>query len=736
MERRKSFLEDISEEKPESFQEEIFVPARRSPGRFIAAAVAILLVFAIALLFVQLNGVIVPDMSAWQLEDVQAWSSREHDNTVLNGIYNMEIAADHIISQDIEPGEKIGKSKVLTVTYSLGADPEETIALPDIKNMKLSELKAWIADNQMAGITVKYETSGVIPKDEVINYEFIDGSAEVFLRKNRMVIYVSSGNEDLDGTVSMPDFYGKSKADVLQWEKDNQMDVTLHEVFNQDIEYGKIFDQNIKKDTKITRKDSVEISISRGKSIQVPDFTGMSRSEASELAALYGISVFFRLKVSKAEIDTVISQDLAAGMEIDQKQILTLQLAKEEGKVIVPDFTGLTGAEAKSLAGIYGIKVFLRGSDEAGEQGVIISQSIASGKKIDEDQMITLVLKGDKEVVIIPDFEGMSKSEAEVLAKNLNIPLSYYEIETTQASNQTVIGQNIKAKTQVDAGKTILLSVAVNSGIRAGKISEMTLDGAKAWAMQNGITLNIIDCYSRDYSAGRLYDQDCDAGDFIPSGKLLTVYHSLGLVMADNFIGKTKSEIIKWKNEVNQKGAGIRLTFIPDMDTTKAKGIITNQSILEELIDLDQVIWVWVSATDNGVLIKNFEGIAPEDFKLWCDINAVPYVINECYSDAYEEGMLYGQNYLDTYLPKGENLKINLSLGKVFVKDFSGMRKSEVIEWQKEVNKKGANIEIVFTEWYSFDIERGKIMNQTLRDQEVDLNSTITVTVSLGLGDW
>lgn len=730
----KNFLEDISIDKPESFQAENFIPVKKGIRPWITGVGAILIICITILLFMQLSKVTIPDMSDWKMEEVQAWALKEHENTVITGVYTMEITKDSVISQDIKPGNKVGRSSVLTVNYSLGADPQEVIALPDIKNMKSSELKAWINEYQMSGVSLKYEASEVIDKDKVISYELVEGSSEVFLRKNRMIIYISSGNEDLGGTVKMLDFYGESRADIQQWGKDNQVEIIIHEEFHPEIEFGKIFDQNIKKDTKITRKDKVEVSISKGKSIPIPDFFGMSRSEANELAALYGIRVFFKLELSKSKIDTVIGQNIQAGTDIDQNQILTLKVAKEEGKIIVPDFDGLTTIEANSLAGLYGIKVFLRNVDEAGEQGIVDSQSIASGIKINEDQIITLLLKEKDNVIEIPEFVGMSKSEAEVLANNLNLNVSYLEVETTKALNQTVTKQNIKAEEQVGKGETILLTVAVNSGVRPENLWKMTISDAQAWAIKKGITLNVIENYNSEYFVGKLFNQDYSTAEYIPTNKILTVYHSLGWVMVENFIGKTKSDIIKWKEEVNKKGAEIELKFIPDRDTTKAKGMITNQSILEELVDLDQVIEVQVSATDDGVVIKSFEDLSLEELKLWCDTNNIPYIINECYSDTYEEGKLYGQNYIDTYLPKGEYLKINLSLGKLYVKDFTNQTKSALIEWQRDINKKGANIELVFIYWYSSDIEKGKIIEQTIKDQEVDLENQIIVTVSLGTG--
>jgi beta-lactam-binding protein with PASTA domain len=731
MDRQKNFLEDLSKEKPESFQEEVFVPANKKPIRIIATLAAISVVIIVFMLTLRMNDVKVPDMSGWMLEDVQDWISKYHENTILNGIHHKESEQNSIISQSIKAGKKIKRNGTLEVNYSLGADPNEVIEVPVIKNMTLSEIKTWISDNKMSGISIKYEVSEVVPKDNVISYNFVEGSKEEFLRKHRLVIYVSIGEQDISETIILPDFYGKTRAEMMQWAKENQIEINFKEVFNQYVDYGLVFEQSIKEDTKITRKDSVIVSISRGILIKVPDFTKMSRSEASELAGLLGISVFFQHKVSEEEIDTVINQDIVEGSEIDQKQIITIQIAKNESGIIVPDFKGLTLTEANNLAGLYGIKVFLQNLDEAGDHGTVTSQTIAPGNKIDANQIVTLTLNKRKEV-IVPDFIGKSKNEAVVIAKQSNIELIFNEVETTKAPTQTVISQNTKEKKRITAGDSIILTIAVNSGIKAANIWNMSLQETRDWAIQKGITLNVIECYSSDYDTGMLFSQSCDPMEWIPANKVLSVYYSLGLVMVDNFIGKTKSEIIKWRDEVNNKGANLSLSFLADHDTTKEKGIITDQSIREELVALDENIQVWVSATDNGVLVKNFGAMKLEDFKLWCDNNSVPYIVTDCYSDQYEDGILFGQNYSDAYLPKNEYLRIYHSLGKVFVKDFTNQPKSVIVEWQSELIKKQAEIKIVFYEEYSSFVEKGKIIFQSIKDREIELSGTIYVAVSSG----
>ncbi len=731
MERQKNYLEDLSKDKPESFQEEIFVPAPRKLSRYVVPLVGSLMVVIVLLLFSQLSKATVPDMTGWQLEELRSWAEQHHKNTKLNGIYTKEQSANLFVSQDIPAGKRIGKSKVLSVTYSLGANPEEIIPLPEFKKMGLSQIKGWISDNQMSGVTIKYEASEVIPKDAVISYEFIEGSEEEFLRKNRMVIYISSGSEDANETFKMEDFYGKTRAEVLQWASSHGLEVTIQEKFNEDVEYGKVYEQSIKKDTKITRTDEVVITISRGAPIEVPTFEGMSRGEASELAALYGIKLFFRLVESKEEVDKVLHQDRKAGTEVDQKQIVTLEVARKEGKSYVPNFTGLTASEANSLAGLYGIKVFVKNGTEAGENGVVTSQSIAAGEQIDADRVLTLKL-GKNKTISAPNFVGLTKNEALLLAERLGLNLITEEVEATNTPNHTVISQNIQPKTRLEIGASLILKVSINSGIRARNLYPMKQKDAEAWAAKNGVTLNVIEYYNSDYPAGTLYEQDCTPGGWIPVSKVLTVYRSLGLVMAENYIGKTKAELLQWRDEVNSKGADIKLTFTADVDTSKAKGVITDQDVYGELVKLNQTIRVKVSATDQGMMIKDFEGKNLDDFKLWCDTNSIAYIVRDCYSDTVEEGVLFGQNYKGTYLPEGEYLRINHSLGKVYVKDFTNQTKSSLVDWQREVNKKMADIKLVFVEEYSVTVEKGRIIGQLVKDTEINLNGTIVVTVSRG----
>lgn len=732
MEGSKSFLDDLAASKPESFKEEKFIRAKRS-----FKSLAFILVFAIiaaALYFMiqKSNETMVPDMAAWKLEEIQNWVQKNHSNTTLKGVYSLEHPVNTFISQDIEAGQKVKKQAPMVVTYSLGGDPNEAIKLPDLKTLTLDAINEWIQTNQLTGISFRYENSEVIPKDSVISFDIIDGTKDSFLRKNRITVYVSNGTGSTDDTFEMPDFFGKTKGEVLHWADENQVEVTFEEAWNENFDYGVVYHQSIKKETKITRKDAIVLNLSLGLPVKVPDFRGLSRSEASELAALHKISVFFKYQTSDQEPDRVISQDTGIGAEITRDKIITLTVSKKKDQVTVPDFLGMTTQEANNLASLYNVKIFIKNLSDDDKKTRVISQSMAFGSIIKQEDIVTLLVDAEEETAdTLPNFVGLTRNEATVAAQNKSIQLVFNEIKTTTVANNTIIKQSIEAGSPLDTKKTLLLDIAVNSGVIAKDLTSMTKTAAQTWATQNGVTLNIIDQYSDIRPAGALYNQSLMNG-LIPDKGSITIYHSLGQVGVDNFVGKSKLDVLNWQKEVNGKGAKITLTFNSDGGSTSPKGTVTNQSIKAELVKMDENITFWVSSIENsGTKIPGMDDMTESEFKLWCSLNQVPYIINDSYSDVYRTGRVFNQSY-SGYLPKGEYLRVYKSLGRVIVPDFSGQDKSQVTAWQNEVNASYASISITYSQSYSDSVPEGKIMDQSVKNSVINTGSAFNITLSLG----
>ncbi len=731
MEKQKNFLEDLSAEVPESFKEEVFVSVNKNFKPFIYLGA---LAFGLLLLILSLriiSGTVLPDMTGWQLEEIQNWVSEHHSNAIVKGSYSINHAINTFISANQSAGKKIKKETPLTIQYALGGDPNEVIELIDLKSNTVQQIKTWASDNQLTGIHIKYESSTVVPKDTVINYEIVDGTEDTFIRKNRITIYASEGSESTGETIVMPDFSGKTKGDILQWSEEKQVKVVLDEVYNPYINYGYVIKQSIQKETKITKETVIAITLSLGASIKVPDFSELTRAEATDLATLLGLKIFFRHQISAQPIDTIIGQDLSPNTEINQTQIVTLYTAQETDWINVPDFSLLTSNEASNLANLHGIKIFIKNKGGNNDKSTVITQSVAAGKSIQQDTIVMLTTSSTS-AVSMPDFKGLSKNEATVLSQNAGITVVFNEVRTTNAPNNSIIHQSILPGASLDTQKTLLLDLAINSGVIAEDLTKLSKADALNWASENGITLHLIDQYSDIFPTGTLYNQSL-LHQLVPIIGSIHVYHSLGKVGIDSFVGKSKLELLNWLTDINSKGATITLTFYDDSSTTFSRGTITNQSIKSDLIKINEKIVVWVSSSDNtGVKIPDLSNMDEAEFKLWCNSQGVPYSISDSYSDTYKAGKIIRHDYANSYLPKGEFLRAYLSLGQVTVDDFTNQSKTAVQTWQNQVNGNNANIKLIFEEVTSDTVDAGKIISQSIKNSSVTINETIKIVVSSG----
>ena len=732
MEEKSSFLNELTRQKPESFQEESFVPVRKSRVRLFAG-LALASAAALITFFLMNRSVPVPDMSGWSLDEITRWANQNHANTTMKGVYSMDTAADAFISSQPDANTGLKKNDALAVTYSLGPNPDELIVLEDFSTMTVQEVQAFIDSNKLTGVSLKYEYNEIVPKDSVISYELIDGSKERFLRKNRISIYISKGAQQGDYTFKMPNFIGRTKGEAMLWSLENQVEVELKEEFSDYFDYGAIYKQSIKKDTQMTRSEKIVLYLSRGKPREVPDFIGMQKSQITELASLLGLSVGFVYQSDKGTAETALRQDTLPGTQIDVSQKILVTLSKRPDTFEVPDFSGLSAKEAESLAALEGIKVFVKNREGLATSGTekVLEQVPAAGVLSSKDTPVTLVVSSTKGNSLLPDFTGLTRSQATALAKNLSIEVVFNEVSATEAPNNTVTGQSGEAGSPIEAQQALLLDIAVNSGIEVKDLSSLSREEALAWASEKGAVITLVDTYSDTRKAGILYGQTQTTG-YLPQSGRLTLYHSLGPVSVSDFTGKTKPEIIAWQKEVNSKGASVALNFKEDPDSGKAYGTILSQSHKNDLVKLNAAIDVVVSSnTKDGVKVPDFQGVSEAEFRAWCAANSVTYIVRDSYSDIYALGTLYNQNYVNTYIKQGETLRITRSLGPLQAESFTGRSKEEVLAWQVRVNTYGAEIKLSFNEMHSDTAEKGTVMSQS-HYGTLTLGTTLTVTLSLG----
>lgn len=194
-------------------------------------------------------------------------------------------------------------------------------------------------------------------------------------------------------------------------------------------EDGKVMEQDPSPKTKVKKNSTVNLVISQGREVKVPDLSGMTLEQAEEKLkeldlALGKTNTEYSDSVAK---DKIIDQDprekekVQAGSEVD----VTVSLGKEEPEtknVTIPNFVGSYEEDAISTARENNLvvnKIDYEYSDDY-EKGIVISQSIPKGTQVAEQTSIDFVVSNGKD----PNKEDSEDDGKENRPKQVNVKFS------------------------------------------------------------------------------------------------------------------------------------------------------------------------------------------------------------------------------------------------------------------------------------------------------------------------
>ena len=206
------------------------------------------------------------------------------------------------------------------------------------------------------------------------------------------------------------------KANILRTEESDEYDK------------GKVMKQDPEANTKVDKGTIVNLVISAGREIAVPDLSGLTVAEAEEALKDVGLSI----GRTSTEYDDIIAKDLILNQ--DPKPDTNIQAGSKvdvvvsagaEEKIVnveVPNLLGIDENQAINLISQYGLT--LRNIDykesEDVEKGLVMSQSITSGTQVAEGSNIDIVIStGKKE-------NPPKENQGEEKPKNVDLKLNIY----------------------------------------------------------------------------------------------------------------------------------------------------------------------------------------------------------------------------------------------------------------------------------------------------------------------
>ncbi|MFC7056010.1 PASTA domain-containing protein [Enterococcus alcedinis] len=294
--------------------------------------------------YYQLTHVKVPDFKSKEISEVRTWASDSDVKIEVEQEYNFDEEVNRVISQDFPANKKIRKGKILTVTGSLGANPEDKIALANFAEMTKGEATKWIEEKKAENITLIENYDDKIKTGTFIKQEFANKElkAEDYQRKDRMMLYYSKGKEVFEKNIEVLEFKGKPLTEVEAWAKKNEAKLKVEKDFSNTVAEGTVISQEIAKGKKIAKDEVLVLHVSKGKAIEVPDYSQYTRDEASAIEAKIPV-VIKSLYSDSVPYGQFISQSVEAGKQYNETDTIpTITVVYSEGQPYMKDLRGST----------------------------------------------------------------------------------------------------------------------------------------------------------------------------------------------------------------------------------------------------------------------------------------------------------------------------------------------------------------------------------------------------------
>ena len=240
-------------------------------------------------------------------------------------VFSSKIKKGYGVAQSVDAGTKVKvNSEVVKISISKGPK----IKVPDLTKMDVNEITEWAIKNKLK-LTFKDSYDDTIPEGEIIKTDKNNG--DILEQGNVITVTLSRGN------LKMPNF--DTMIEFKEWaDKYGIMYEEKHE-FSDKVPIGEIIGFSYDVGDTIRNGDSISVTISDGKQVEVPNVVGQSKSSAIsklEGAGLkYNVSTKYHNSVAK---NTVISQSISAGSKVGAGTTVSIivSLGKKPAPAVQP----------------------------------------------------------------------------------------------------------------------------------------------------------------------------------------------------------------------------------------------------------------------------------------------------------------------------------------------------------------------------------------------------------------
>lgn len=391
--------------------------------------------------------VIVPSFTGWNYDTVIKYLEENFLNNVEISFSESNNPADTVIYQEGSGTRK--RNDLIKLTFSKSEVGE--VKIIDFTNKSLLYATSWL-DKYGFKYEIEYENNDKIKKDYVIKQsnknEVLDPSLVT------ITLTVSKGK-----VIKVPDFTTMDMDSINKWIMENGLKINYQESYDEEITLGDVISSNVNKDEIIETGSEIEIVISKGK-LEMPKLENVNDFTiwASENDVKYELAYDYSNTILKDDIikcsheqGSLIKENDTVVITISKGKSITIPNFVSMGKSAIQNKCN----ELKlSCSFKYG------GYTENIKKDIATKQSKAKGTVVAEGTSLVITLSsGIYEKVSVPSFSGKTKSEITNSCKNLGITCNFtYQSSFSSTPKDVCVSQSKTG--QVNKGSTITVTLS------------------------------------------------------------------------------------------------------------------------------------------------------------------------------------------------------------------------------------------------------------------------------------
>ena len=328
--------------------------------------------------------IIIPSMLGWNVDDAVDFINKNYMiDVVIN--YEKSDSEKDIIYKQSKNGE-IRRNENLVLTASLGEEElPNTVEMINLVDKSLFDASLWLKRNGL-NYNINYEFSD---KDKnIVLSQDVKEKTEVNINNEVIILGVSKGK-----AIKMVDLTKMDSNEITDWIVKNNLKIEFDEIYDSDIETGKVIKQSIKEGEQIAENTLVTVTISRGQ-IKMQKFNSLF--EFKEWANKYNINYSESYEYSSVPKGQVISYSYNEGDVVDPDAVIYIRVSLGQA-ISIPSFVGKNKNDAINTCNNIGIRCsFVTGTYTNYDNNVVYAQSRNIGDKVAEGSTITLTLSKGK----------------------------------------------------------------------------------------------------------------------------------------------------------------------------------------------------------------------------------------------------------------------------------------------------------------------------------------------------